>query len=119
MRGVDSYAKIDLVVNLTASSAADFWIQFAAGRYHKALILGSTAVMATDYYPYLSSRQLLGLIGGMKGAAEYEKRMDIFGDARRGMDAQSMVHVIIAGLVVLGNAALFATRGGAGGGGRA
>ena len=29
--------------------------------------------------PYLSSRQLLGLIGGMKGAAEYEKRFGIHG----------------------------------------
>jgi len=110
LRGVNSYAKIDLVVNLTASSGAEYWIQIAASRYHKPLILGTTAVMATDYYPYLSSRQVLGLIGGMKGAAEYEKRMDILGDARRGMDAQSLVHVIIAVLVILGNVALFTAR---------
>ena len=110
LRGVDSYAQIDLVVNLTASSAADYWIQFAATRYRKKLVLGATAVMATDYYPYLSSRQLLGLVGGMKGAAEYEKRMELFGDARRGMDAQSLVHVIIAILVILGNLALLAMQ---------
>ena len=117
LRGVDSYAQIDLVVNLTASSAADYWIQFASTRYHKKLVLGATAVMATDYYPYLSSKQLLGLVGGMKGAAEYERRMDLFGDARRGMDAQSLVHVIIAILVILGNVALFAMqRSGEGGG---
>ena len=117
MRGVDSYAQIDLVVNLTASSAADYWIQFAATRNRKPLVLGATAVMATDYYPYLSSRQLLGLVGGMKGAAEYERRMDLFGDARRGMDAQSLVHVIIAILVILGNLALLVMqRRGEGGG---
>ena|SRR2546425_5017593 len=114
LRGVNSYAQIALVVNLTASSAADYWIQFAASRYHKALVLGTTAVMATDYYPYLSSRQVLGLIGGMKGAAEYEKRMGILGDARRGMDAQSLVHLIIALLVIVGNAALLASRRSAG-----
>jgi hypothetical protein len=121
MRGIDSYAQIDLVATLTASSGADYWIQFAATRFRKPLILGATAVMATDYYPYLSSRQLLGLIGGMKGAAEYEKRMDLFGDARRGMDAQSMVHVIVALLVILGNVALFTVQrsGGTGGGGAA
>ena len=117
MRGVDSYAQIDLVVTLTASSAADYWIQFAATRYRKPLLLGATAVMATDYYPYLSSGQLLGLVGGMKGAAEYERRMDLFGDARRGMDAQSLVHVIIAILVILGNLALLVMqRRGEGGG---
>ena len=114
MRGVDSYKQIDLVVNLTASSGADYWIQFAATRYRKPLVLGTTAVMATDYYPYLSSRQVLGLIGGMKGAAEYERIMDLFGDARRGMDAQSMVHVIVALLVILGNVAYLATKGSGG-----
>ncbi|HJW14882.1 MAG TPA: hypothetical protein VJ776_09305, partial [Thermoanaerobaculia bacterium] len=78
---------------------------------HRPMILGSTAVMASDYYPYLSSRQILGLIGGMKGAAEYERLMGIVGDARRGMDAQSMVHVIVVILVLLGNVALFVTGG--------
>ena len=112
MRGIRNYSEIALLVNLTASSAADYWIQFGVGRYRKPMILGATAVMATDYYPYLSSRQLLGLIGGMKGAAEYEKRMDLFGDGRRGMDAQSLVHVIVTLLVILGNLALLlSTRG--------
>jgi hypothetical protein len=110
MRGIRSYEEIALLVNLTASSAADYWIQFAVGRYRKPMILGATAVMATDYYPYLSSRQLLGLIGGMKGAAEYEKRMDLFGDGRRGMDAQSLVHVIVTLLVILGNLALLLSQ---------
>jgi hypothetical protein len=67
--------------------------------------------MTADYYPYLSAGQILGLIGGMKGAAEYERLMDLFGDARRGMDAQSLVHVVIVVLVILGNLALFSTGG--------
>jgi len=37
--------------------------------------------------------------------------MGIFGDARRGMDAQSLVHVIVTMLVILGNVALFASGG--------
>jgi hypothetical protein len=110
MRGIDSYNQVALVINLTASSAADYWIQFAASRYHKPLVLGVTAVMATDYYPYLSSGQILGLVGGMKGAAEYERLMKINGDARKGMDAQSLVHVIISMLVILGNVALWASE---------
>jgi hypothetical protein len=73
------------------------------------MVLGATAVMTTDYYPYLSSGQILGLIGGMKGAAEYERLNDFFGDARRGMDAQSLVHVVIVLLVIVGNAALIAS----------
>ncbi len=119
MRGVNSYAQLSMVINLTGSSAADYWIQFAQGRYHAPLVIGCTAVMATDYYPYLSSRQILGLIGGMKGAAEYERLIDVFGDGRRGMDAQSLVHLIVVLLVIVGNAAFFATRGSAGASSRA
>jgi hypothetical protein len=110
LRGVKNYDQFGLVVNLSGSSGADYWIQLAQTRYHAPLILGCTAVMATDYYPYLSSKQLLGLIGGMKGAAEYEVLLGILGNGRRGMDAQSLVHVIIVILVLLGNAALLAAK---------
>ncbi len=111
MKGIDSYAGFPLVVNLSGSKIADYYIQIAHTRYHRPLVLGSTAVMATDYYPYLSSKQLLGLIGGMKGAAEYERLIDIVGDARKGMDAQSLVHVVIVALVLLGNVAFLSSRG--------
>lgn len=111
MKGKNSYADFPLVVNLSGSAIADYYIRIAATRYQRPMVLGSTAVMATDYYPYLSSKQILGLIGGMKGAAEYEKLMNITGDARRGMDAQSLIHVTIAFLCLLGNVALFATGG--------
>jgi hypothetical protein len=110
MRGVNSYRQMAMVVNLSGSSATDYWIQFAQGRYHAPLVVGCTAVMATDYYPYLSSRQILGLIGGMKGAAEYEALIDTIGDARRGMDAQSLVHLIVVALVIVGNGALFLSK---------
>lgn len=109
MANLNAYGDFPLVINLSGSAIADYYIRIAATRYHRRLVLGCTAVMATDYYPYLSSGQLLGLIGGMKGAAEYERLAGIMGDARRGMDAQSMVHVLIVILVILGNVALLAT----------
>src|SRR5258706_11689320 len=110
LRRVNSYKQMAMVVNLSGSSATDYWIQFAQGRFHAPLVVGCTAVMATDYYPYLSSKQILGLIGGMKGAAEYEALINIVGDARRGMDAQSLVHLIVVALVIVGNAALFLSK---------
>jgi hypothetical protein len=111
LKHVHSFTNFPLLVDLSGSTIADYYIRIGASRYHRPMILGSTAVMASDYYPYLSSRQILGLIGGMKGAAEYERLMGIVGDARRGMDAQSLVHVIVVILVLLGNAALLATGG--------
>ena len=107
MRGKNSYADFPLVVNLAGSAIADYYVRIAATRYGRTLVLGATAVMTTDYYPYLSSGQIKGLIGGMRGAAEYERLMDIFGNGRRGMDAQSVVHVLVVLLVLFGNLALF------------
>jgi hypothetical protein len=66
--------------------------------------------MASDAYPFLSTGQLVGLLGGLSGAAEYEKLIDTPGDATIGMDAQSIVHILIIVLIVLGNIAYFATR---------
>ncbi len=109
MRQVNSFADFPLVVDLASSAIADYYIRIAATRYHRTMVLGATAVMAADYYPYLSSGQISGLIGGMKGAAEYERLLDTIGDARRGMDAQSLVHVIVVTLVILGNLGLYAT----------
>ena len=111
MRGKNSYADFPLVVNISGSAIADYYIRIAATRYRRPLVLGATAVMTTDYYPYLSSGQIKGLIGGMRGAAEYERLLDLFGNGRRGMDAQSVVHLLIVGLVILGNVALFASGG--------
>lgn len=111
MQGLNSYTDFPLLINLSGSAIADYYIRIAASRYHRPMVLGATAVMATDYYPYLSSGQILGLIGGMRGAAEYERLMNLTGDGRRGMDAQSMVHTIIVALVILGNVAFIATGG--------
>jgi len=111
MRGHNSYADFPLVINMAGSRIADYYIQIAATRYRRPLVLGATAVMTTDYYPYLSSGQILGLIGGMKGAAEYEVLNNLVGNGRRGMDAQSVVHVLIVILVIVGNLALLLTGG--------
>src|SRR6266850_225631 len=40
MRGVNTYAQFSLLVNLSGSSAADYWIQLAQTRYHVPLVLG-------------------------------------------------------------------------------
>ena len=39
----------------------------------------------------------------MAGAAEYEKAQEEKGTATRGMDAQSMAHVFVALMILLGN----------------
>ncbi len=110
MKGVVNYSSCACIVNINATSGADYWINYANGRYKAPLALGVTAVMATDYYTFLSSGQIFGLLGGLKGAAEYETLIKKSDRATKAMNVQSIAHSVIVIFIILGNIAFFATR---------
>lgn len=110
MKGIKNYKDIDLVVDLAAGSSLGSWIVFAGTKYNQTIAAGCTAVSAAGYYPYLDSGQIIGLIGGMKGAAEYEKLIEKSGTATAGMDSQSIAHIAIILLVIIANISYFAIR---------
>ena len=93
------------------------WIIYAQGRYGVPLAIGTTAVLATDWYPYLQSGQIIGLIGGLKGAAEYENLVNwkfkmegrsLFGmKAIRNMNAVTIAELLIILFILLGNIGYF------------
>jgi len=66
--------------------------------------------MATTFFPFLNSGQIVGMVAGLKGAAEYERLIDHKEMASRGMDAQSIAHLVVIGFILVGNLAYFATR---------
>lgn len=110
MKNIVNYSSCACIVNINATSGADYWINYANGRYKAPLALGVTAVMATDYYTFLASGQIFGLMGGLKGAAEYEKLIDRSDRATKAMDVQSVAHSVIVVFIILGNIAFFASR---------
>lgn len=103
LEGVTNYNQIGLVVSVADDSMPIVWINYAGARYGATIACGATAVMVTSFYPYLPSGQLVGLIGGLKGAAEYEQLIARRGTATRGMDAQSVAHALILAAIVAGN----------------
>jgi hypothetical protein len=111
MEGIENYDDIHLVICLSGSTFPEFWVAFAHERYGANVAAGVTAVMAADYYPFLQTGQMVGLLGGLKGAAEYEKLIgyeDMFGrlgNGIKGMDAQTVIHLFIVVIVILGNIA--------------
>lgn len=113
MNGIKNYDNLDYMVELAGSAVVLSWLMYANGRYGMTMGIGTTAVSAAEYYSYLQSGQANGLLGGLKGAAEYEKLIaDNHGyegrkDASVGMDAQSAAHVIFILLIILGNVTYF------------
>lgn len=112
MQGVKNFNDVAMIVNISAGvPGTKEWVLQVQTRFHIKLVSGTTAVSAPEFYPYLQSGQLVGLLGGMKGAAEYEKLVGVKGLGRRGMDSQSVSHIVMFLFILIGNIAYFSTRG--------
>jgi hypothetical protein len=104
MKDVRDYSSFVMLVSISAGyPGTKEWVQQVNLRFGLPMVSGCTAVSAPEYYPYLQSGQLRGLLGGMAGAAEYEKLRGEKGTATKGMDAQSLAHAFIALCIVAGN----------------
>ncbi|MCF7919302.1 MAG: hypothetical protein K9N06_05260 [Candidatus Cloacimonetes bacterium] len=160
MKGIRNYDDLNLIIDFAASAAVFSWITYARVRFGANVAAGVTAVMAADNYPYLQSGQLVGMLAGLKGAAEYEKLVDVFAayedeqysdgrnfsqevikntwvpimkktisytsgetnvqtdvelpykfkQARIGMNAQSIAHIMIIVFIIIGNIGYFLSR---------
>jgi hypothetical protein len=110
MQDIHNYKDVKGVISLAGSNAADFWIQYGNAKYGVPVALGVTGVMASDYYPYLQSGQIFGLIPGVKGAAEYEQLRGKRGAGSRGMPYQVLAHGLILVFLVITNIAFLAQR---------
>jgi hypothetical protein len=106
MHRVRNYDDVKCVIVIESGTAADMWLVYGSARYNMPLAFGVTGVMASDYYPYLGNA-LFGLIGGWKGAAEYERLAGLEHDATRGMPAQVFAHLTIVLFILIGNLGYF------------
>jgi len=113
---IHSYGDIDLLFGFEHGAVIDYWVRYAQARFDQRMAFGTTAVMAPDAYPYLQSQQIEGLVGGLKGAAEYETLVGHPDLGTRGMPAQEWGHLLVIGFIVMGNLGYFFTRRRKGGG---
>ncbi len=109
-RDVHNYDDMAVAIDISWSATPEAWIAFAGGPYGIPILVGCTAVSAPQYYAYLQTGQMAGLLGGLKGAAEYERITNSPGSAGRGMVAQLGVHALIVAMIILGNVAYFVNR---------
>ncbi len=110
MQNVNNYNDISLVIDLCGSGVYNYWIIYAYVQYHQKIAAGITAVMAADAYPQLQAGQLIGLLGGLRGAAEYEQLIKHPSLGSAGMEAQSWAHIAIILFIILGNIGYYAVK---------
>lgn len=115
MKRIRNYRDISIAIILAAADYPQEWLMYAQARYGLKLGAGLTAVMAPKYYPFLQTGQLSGMMSGMKGAAEYENLLVEYGyanetgKAETGMNSQTLIHLLIIILIVIGNIGYIAT----------
>lgn len=111
LKNVVNFSNIDFIMNFGAGyPGTREWVQIGVDRFKSDLGAGTTAVQATEVYPYLSSGQLVGLLGGMSGAAEFEKVLDEKGKASTFLLAQMFGHAAVMAFVIIGNVAFLVQR---------
>lgn len=123
MKSLHDIKQVQVIFTAATGLIGEWWITQVHSQVGTPVIIGPTAVSAPKYYAFLNSGQLVGMLGGMKGAAEYESllrrqyptlakfyRTTRDFTATKGMDAQTVIHTVILAFIVLGNYAYFRHR---------
>ena len=72
LREHSSLHEVDLALTNSGSGVCIYWVVYGRDKIGLPVALGVTSALATDYFPYIQSGQIIGLMGGLQGAAEYE-----------------------------------------------
>jgi len=107
MKNIKNYSDMDFIFVVSDNGIVDYWMSIVNAQYDIKVGTGVTAVMAPRFYAYLQAEQMTGMLGGMKGAADYEILVNQPGLAAKGMSAQSLVHLFIILSVIAGNIVFF------------
>tara|TARA_Y100000590_G_C15741261_1_gene1020349 strand:+ start:492 stop:1370 length:879 start_codon:yes stop_codon:yes gene_type:complete len=121
MQDIVNITDFDFVISLSAGDpGSKQWVQYATDPKNIPFTTGCTSIQVTDVIPYVENNQILGILAGMPGAAQYEKlvenelrSMGIYsapGKASGMMSAQSIAHIVIVLFIILGNISYFINR---------
>ncbi len=114
---VKNVQDMDMIVSVSAGDpGTKQWVQYACTPYGIRIVGGCTGVQAPQLYPYIPN-QLIGVLGAIKAAAEYEQLMKVrypkmadnplAQEGLRRMGPQLVAHVLIVLLIVLANVIYF------------
>jgi len=96
-----------IIIFTSGSPGASTWITYFPDI---PLLAGEVAVQVGAWVRYVQTGQMKGMIPGMRGAAEYEKLIKHPDVATKLMDAQTLSHLLVIAIIILGNVGFIATQ---------
>jgi hypothetical protein len=113
MDEVSGAEDFDLVAYMTtAGGTAEGWVYQAYSQYNRPVVGGMLSMMTTSMKPYYDSGQMLGLMDGIKGAADLEFLTGHPGDAIVSSDILSFTQTLVLIFILIGNVAFWMQKGG-------
>ena len=111
MNGIKNFKDFDFLFSSSAGFPGTIeWVQYASDPTGIPMASGVTSIQVNEVMPYVQAGQMVGVLAGMPGAAEYEALIGQKGSATSGMDAQSVAHLVIVLFIILGNVSFFIER---------
>jgi hypothetical protein len=111
MNGINNFKDFDFLFSSSAGFPGTIeWVQYASDPTGVPMASGVTSIQVNEVMPYVQAGQMVGVLAGMPGAAEYESLINQKGSATSGMDAQSVAHLVIVLFIILGNISFFIER---------
>ncbi len=113
MDNVNGADDFDVVAYMTTSGdTAEGWVYQAYSQYNRVVLSGCLSMMTTSIKPYYDSGQVVGLMDGIKGAADLEFLTGHPGDAIVSSDILSFTQTLVLIFILVGNVAFWMQRGG-------
>ena len=115
---VSSCGDFDLIIAIGGGRPGPKeWVLFIGDPVDVPIGVGVAAVVAPQLYPYYP-QQVVGILGGVKGAAEYESELahrhkrfeDMEKPGLRMMGPQTLAHMVIMAFIIIGNIIFFRSR---------
>jgi hypothetical protein len=123
MARIRNLHQVSAVFTAATGVIGEYWITQVHAQAGTPVIIGPTAVSAPKYFAFQNAGQVVGMVAGMKGAAEYESLLrgshpelaHFYGSthdftATKGMDVQTVLHAAILGFILIGNVAFLTSR---------
>lgn len=78
MKGIHNANDLAMFIDVTASDSVWYWVQLVQPATQPRLKIGyaCTGIGISEAYPYLDSGQIVGMMPGLKGGADYETLVD-------------------------------------------
>jgi hypothetical protein len=103
MQGIRSARDIGMMVDVDPTATYGLWLAFFTGPFNVPYGIAPTSVMIADIYPFLNSGQVVGMLKGIAGAAQYERLVGAPGEGYKNRMPVFMAHLTIILLILVGN----------------